>query len=297
MGNKVMESEDLDEKNTFKLDINCDNTDLLQSSQKRTKNDLGDTVRDSKTRLCPCRICKKRPFDYPVHDCKICGKAFIRKRQLDTHIEETHRTKECVMCNRVFKSSAFRKHRKVCKIYSCNICNFETRLIYELKKHKKQHKEEMGIKQNNMKIFNCQICSYSTNRKFNLQLHTNRQHLHLPRPYFECNVCGKMLSAKYDLKRHKERKHSPKLESEKERKIAKPRKRIYHKCGYCDYKSDKRSRLEVHIVRIHTNPKPKKPQNPIQNRTCQNCNLVFTKVWNFKRHEINCQGARIFIGF
>merc|ERR1712133_20114 len=228
--------------------------DLIKHAQKRKKKDFGDKARNSKMK---------------IYSCKICDKTFINSKKLNNH-NEIHITKQCVLCKREFKFPTYRKHRLKCKLYSCQICNFETRLRPEFRKHKNQHKENS---------FDCQICNYSTYRVSNFQRH-NMLHFHSSK--LECDICGKEFR---ELEKHKERRHSPKVKERKDRKLM---EKVFHKCGYCDYKSSIKRNLKVHIVRKHTNPKPSRHSN--QNNTCQKCNVTFTRPNYCKLHEVNCQG-------
>jgi uncharacterized Zn-finger protein len=113
------------------------------------------------------------------------------------------------------------------KPFKCNLCDYETGLNYNLKKHTE-------IVHEGLKPFKCRICDFKTGDKTNLKTHIDSVHEGI-KP-FKCNICVHESSTKGNLKRHIETVHER----------IKP-----FKCNFCDYESARKDNLNEHVESVH----------------------------------------------
>lgn len=93
--------------------------------------------------------------------CDLCLRSFTNKNRLRIHVQY-HRARR----------------------FACNVCDYRTALVYDLKKHKIIH---------DLKEI-CKICDKPVS---SLKIHLQRAH----KPKKRCPVCEKMIAAK-KIKRH-----------------------------------------------------------------------------------------------
>jgi DNA-directed RNA polymerase subunit RPC12/RpoP len=132
------------------------------------------------------------------HSCRICGRAFSDRGQLNVHYTHTHRDKpqyECEHCQAVFcvkreLSTHLRIHSGE-QPHKCDICGKEFGTRQLLKKHNMWHSGERSHV--------CQTCGKAFFQKGHLT-----QHLMIHkggRPH-RCTQCDKTFIFKFDLNRH-----------------------------------------------------------------------------------------------
>ena len=84
------------------------------------------------------------------------------------------------------------------KPFKCKLCNYETGLNYNLKKHTE-------IVHEGLKPFKCRICDFKTGDKTNLKTHIDSFHEGI-KP-FKCNICDYKTAEQSKLKKHIEAVH------------------------------------------------------------------------------------------
>ena len=136
------------------------------------------------------------------------------------------------------------------KIYSCNLCSFETHKSFNLKKHKKCH-EKIGVESPEM--LECSKCekSFITQRALNVHMKThtefsNEQSL----KKYKCDKCPFETHKSYNLNKHKKLHDEVPLQSPEE---------IIYKCDICPYENKHNSNVKKHKL-IHE----KVPSDPLQ---------------------------------
>jgi len=161
-----------------------------------------------------------RPFQ-----CKICGKAYMKKGHLMTH-RFVHNAERhvCKICNRSFN---FRfnliRHLKMhsgLRPYVCTVCNHAFNLKGNLQIHFRVHTK--------MKPYTCSQCNRAFTMKQNRDTHY-KTHINTERPY-KCSMCDKGFVNKDSLNTH------IKVHSESK-----------WKCPYCTLGFSAKFRLETHV--------------------------------------------------
>ena len=140
---------------------------------------------------------------------------------------------------------------KGAKPFKCKLCDYETGLNFNLKKHTE-------IVHEGLKPFKCKICDFKTGDKTNLKTHIDSVHEGI-KP-FKCKLCDYKAATNSHLKRHFENIHE----------VIKP-----FKCANCDYETAAKSDLFKHIDSVHEGIKPFK---------CNKCNYETAKKGNLKKH-------------
>ena len=114
------------------------------------------------------------------------------------------------------------------KMYTCNICSFETHKSYNLKKHKKFH-EKIGV--GSPEMIECSQCdkSFITQKALNVHMKThtefsNEQGVNK----YKCDKCPYITHKSYNLNEHKKIHDEAPLQS--------PEKLMY-KCNICPYEN------------------------------------------------------------
>ena len=113
-----------------------------------------------------------------------------------------------------------------CKLFSCELCNFQTKLGSVLKTHKARiHKEESS--------FSCPFCDQKCKGKNELDEH--KQVKHVRRTSLDCNICDLKAMEQSDFEVHQE-KHKQDINFE---------------CANCGHKVEKKEELEEHEQTKH----------------------------------------------
>ena len=142
----------------------------------------------------PCQICDKilsskisLKYHNMVHTgmktekCIECDKTFIRKYDLQKHIESSH-----------IKIKHLDK-----ELYTCDVCSKEVLGLDKLKQHKRSHRTKNKI---------CDLCPYTSYSGADLARHKEARHEE--NPYIKCDLCGRELKTKHSMQAHLKEVHS-----------------------------------------------------------------------------------------
>ncbi|XP_066145922.1 gastrula zinc finger protein XlCGF26.1-like [Euwallacea fornicatus] len=130
--------------------------------------------------------------------CSDCGKGFVRKADLQSHIkvhtgEKPH---SCAICNKTFAHSGslvtHSLQHKGQKLFQCRICTKSFSQVSHLKVHQRTHSGE--------RPYSCPYCEKTFSLKSNLTVHIRT---HTGETPFLCNVCGKGFYDSSSMKKHK----------------------------------------------------------------------------------------------
>ncbi|RVE51577.1 hypothetical protein evm_003709 [Chilo suppressalis] len=146
--------------------------------------------------------------------------------------EDKSKPFQCISCkySSRFKASVQRHYQRhhtgdETKPYQCINCDFCTKTKDQIALHNKRSKS--GI------VLNCKECSFQTKFKCTLVMHQKSHYA------YSCSECNYKCKIKYDLSRHYNYAHLNGV----------------WKCKYCDYKAPRRDGLLAHET-IHTGYKP-----------------------------------------
>ena len=194
------------------------------------------------------------------HACAKCEKTFVSRYKLNQHNNKWHEERKCDECGKMFKKGYIARHLKVHTDndgeFTCHICAKTFRRTDSLQGHIKRCHEEK------MELYKCNTCEKTFTQKGYLKLHMN---IHTGAPRKQCKYCSKDFSAGSNLLRHVKKCHpTPKviensqgfimLEKSPERnpvKDFKPKKKKTFNCETCDFKSQRKYNLEVHMKNKH----------------------------------------------
>ena len=111
---------------------------------------------------------------------------FIDGDDIDDIIEKSKNTQKGIRSN--VKSK--------CKLFSCESCNFQTKLGSVLKTHKARiHKQQSS--------FSCPFCDHKCKEKNELEEH--KQVEHTSKTTFDCNICDFKAIEQCDFEEHQEK--------------------------------------------------------------------------------------------
>lgn len=114
--------------------------------------------------------------------CDYCDRAFTRKYNLQTHIENCHMTTECL----------------------CRICGQSFGSPAGMQQHYSR-----GHNRHNQPLPECDLCGRIFTRKQNILLHMTSVHLHTALPEIRCKNCRRSFATVRNLKRHVNQQHNP----------------------------------------------------------------------------------------
>ena len=204
----------------------------------------------------------KTMFEYA---CEKCEKSFVSGSKLKQHNNQLHEEVKCDECGKMFKKGNFARHRKVHadsnSVLTCQICAKTFSRTDNLHAHVTKCHEE------NLELYKCDTCEKTFAQKQYLKLHMD---IHTGAPRKQCKYCDRDFSDKSNLRRHVKKCHpTPKvientqgfilLEKSPERNPVqhlKPKKKAFN-CETCDFKSQRKYNLEVHMKNKHEST-PKK---------------------------------------
>ncbi|XP_034192718.2 uncharacterized protein LOC117609992 [Osmia lignaria lignaria] len=231
------------------------------------------------------------------YPCDKCGKAFYKRIQLRQHTLSHGLNKHiCPICGTAFNrkgnmNTHLKRHNNGNGMYTCSVCTYRCKTMSELKLHRKKHTEQDIIDSIRKKcidktIWQCKSC----NRIFSTRtVLLNHERTHKKEKMnIECNVCGKKLSSKNSLIYHKRSMHSTERPHmchycggsflSKEARLI--HERIHtgerpYVCKVCNMEYKCSSNLNQHM-KIHSGAKPYK---------CKHCSKCFTRKGALSVHE------------
>ncbi|GFQ70499.1 zinc finger protein 28 [Trichonephila clavata] len=223
--------------------IDNDHTAAMKASSENKKL----SKKSSPDMITVCMLCQKAfknhmfyrkhlrlHSDKAAHHCHICGKNFLRKHQLQSHLQ-THakRQYQCPYCHKRFSQKKnLTRHLKfhaAKKIYKCTICEKDFFQQQHLKAHLRHH--------NNERPFECELCHKSFNIKSSLQRHMN---CHTGEKPFICDICNRGYTRRSVLMLHIQQVHE--------------NKRPFQ-CDECQLCFSQKGNLQAHYRRKHLQPK------------------------------------------
>ena len=146
-------------------------------------------------------------------------------------------------------------------VYACDICQYMTLSVSDLKKHLVVHSEE--------RAFACDICGYAS--KTERALNNHRVSVHRDpriiesRETFKCDLCPFISMEQGQLTKHMRRHDN-----------VKP-----YACTQCNYATNKRDVLLSHLVTMH---KDVSKVGYAQVHKCDACDYMTTHTASFRRH-------------
>ncbi|KAL0123754.1 hypothetical protein PUN28_005924 [Cardiocondyla obscurior] len=175
------------------------------------------------------------------HMCEICGKSFLKKQNLNEHLEKH-----------------WKKDRNISlpQIFTCPMCDTELPTLRMLKHHmigfhNLDRKDPLITKQ--IPLYECNDCHEKFKHQMTLKAHKDKVHEGNVKPrVFQCDICKAEYKVKQLLLNHIQSKHSEE-------------KRF--KCAQCNKKFADMKSLYDHVL-VHTGRKP---------FTCEYCNLNFRR--------------------
>ena len=191
-----------------------------------------------------------------ANSCNLCSKSFLSARKLGKHKLAHTRVKICSECGKSVIPNSMRFHMKTHERrtgnLSCNICSktLSSKKFLELhmeahahaqpktcelcgkivnnhmKEHLKSHKTAKPHK--------CSHCDYACYKQINLEKHiihhtSNESSVH------KCQTCHYLTADVTNMKKHTKTHTNEKTQ----------------KCQFCDYKSDTRRKIIIHVKRKH----------------------------------------------
>ncbi|KAI1457631.1 hypothetical protein F4805DRAFT_168172 [Annulohypoxylon moriforme] len=292
-------------------DDDDDGDDDVATPLTNPNDKASPTARSTKVR-------KKFPSDFKTHVCNYCNHAFNRPIRLAEHVRKHtgERPHKCDKCDKSFSHRKdFNDHKKshedkrdhVCTFPGCNAAFLNRQ---RLTRHMQTHEKKLPL--------TCRRCNRVFRKPETLERHIRSDHHNVagyPCGHIDDGT-GLLCQASFDnaasLRRHKERQHGPikywceechqngdkvgfptvaQLEEHANKNHHK------HKCSFCDFQSNLKSKLDRHIEDHHTQPKKTIEQRKIFPCTWPGCTKVFTKKSNMDAHaKAAHEGARFVCG-
>ena len=115
------------------------------------------------------------------------------------------------------------------------------------------------------RTYSCPVCGLSYSRRYRLAFHERNVHSQEEELGTHCNICDGRFATRYGLKQHQKRVHAHEVKKQ---------------CRECNKGVFSNRDLQEHMRREHAAPK----------FSCENCQMQFSKKWNFQRHKKTCLG-------
>ena len=201
--------------------------------------------------------------------CEVCLKEFKDKRSLTSHKQyHSQETVYCDICGfKADNKTNLRNHKVNHSVKTCLFC-YQTVSAKNYKRH--VDKCTNDLKEN--PTYSCEQCSYQTNQKSNYDRHVKG---HQPKKKYPCDVCGKQFVKESKYLEHMDKMHQVRTKP----KFTCP-------IDLCEFGTDRKYNMEVHILNIHVNKKQSKPKST----TCDLCEKKFKSTSLKNRHQKSCKG-------
>lgn len=175
------------------------------------------------------------------HTCEICDKSFLKKQNLNEHLEKHWKKDKNIPLPRIF----------TCPVCNCDLPTFRMLKHHAIGIHQLDRHDPLIIKQK--PLYECNECQEKFKHQMSLKAHKEKMHegKGVPR-IFQCDICKTEYKVKWMLIKHIKNKHS----DEKR-----------YKCAQCDMKFVNVKTLFDHVL-LHTDRKP---------FTCEYCNMNFRR--------------------
>ncbi|KAJ8678411.1 hypothetical protein QAD02_014198 [Eretmocerus hayati] len=249
------------------------------------------------------------------HLCKICGRKFQNKHNMDQHYksEHTQAVKEfsCSKCPRKFKFKTRLDHHlrssHSINFFICQDCDIDFKNAVGLKKHNihqhsginakvecleckarvpvhglRKHVDTHSAQKKNVPVV-CQSCNQSFGTEVLLENHRKKSHI-------QCASCPSVFSSTFTYKNHQLKVHNnegkcyacphcPKefiTESKRKRHLVTHSSSTPFKCSHCEFQSKFQDNLNQHILINHCTERPLK---------CDKCSWTFRRTCDLNRHQ------------
>ena len=208
--------------------------------------------------------------------CEVCLKEFSDKHSLSNHKQyHSQETVYCDVCGfKADNKASLRNHARKHSVKTCLFCN-ETFSLISFNRH--VDKCTGSLRVDKYPTYSCEQCDYQTKVKFNFDRHVKG---HQPKKKYPCEVCGKQFVKEARYLEHMDKMHQVRT---------KPKKEFTCPIDLCEYVSDRKFNMEVHILNVHVNKKESKPKST----TCDLCEKKFKSPSHKNRHQKNCKGPVI----
>ncbi|KAK9310075.1 hypothetical protein QLX08_000528 [Tetragonisca angustula] len=226
------------------------------------------------------------------YSCEKCGKAFYKRIQLRQHKLSHGLNKHiCPICGAAFNrkgnmNTHLKRHNNRNDMYTCSICTHRCKSMSELKSHRKTHTEQdienISKRCIDKTIWKCKSCSRIFSTRAVL---LNHEHIHKKdRISIDCNICGKKLARSrliHERIHTGERPYVCKICKMEYRCSSNLNQHMKihsdikpYKCIYCNKSFTRKGALNVH-ERVHTGEKP---------FACQICDRTFSQKNDMIKH-------------
>ena len=217
---------------------------------------------------------KQKHMKIQNYQCSHCGYKSYFKYHVATHVTAKHKDSGAratkIGCTECQENVAHKKcqivetSQKITSLFSCRVCDFETKVKSYLSRHKKLLHEPNA---DPSKVLTCTKCEYETKKIMCMTRHKNAQHINEKR--FSCNLCGFKSFYKHHVKQHIRHNHKETKATVRKLKCPECRRDIAHfTCGVEKKAASKRKNEEFEEAQKHLS---KTPIFDDQNLQCKDC--------------------------
>ena len=238
----------------FKRQQNLKQHVAIHLNEKRHKCKICGKGFNTNSMLCSHKVVHKaRNEGLKKHVCGYCGRKFIRRQNMKSHMKR-HLKKgqyKCTNCDKVLRTgTALTRHMKTHEAVRncpCEICGKLFTQQYITKTHMKICRNERQYK--------CSVCDKTFNTNSALNSHTKK---HETARNFTCEYCGKAFKRKGNMNDHMKRHIDEKQ----------------YKCTVCGKGHNTHSGLTMHM----------KTHETARNYACEYCGKTFKRQQHMKNH-------------